>query len=55
MLSDLHRLQQASEACGELATALRTIDFRGRHLGMWGGRGRKNDKPRSPPLSAIVP
>ena len=55
VLSDLHRLQQASEASGELATALRTIDFRGRHLGMWGGRGRKKDRPRSPPLSEIVP
>jgi hypothetical protein len=55
VLSDLHRLQQASEASGELATALRTIDFRGRHLGMWSGRGKKNDKPRSPPLSEIVP
>jgi hypothetical protein len=55
VLSDLIRLQQASEACGELATALRTVDFRGRHLGMWGGKGKKNDRPRSPPLSEIVP
>jgi hypothetical protein len=54
VLSDLLRLQQASEACG-LATALRTIDFRGRHLGMWGGKGKKTDRPRSPPLSEIVP
>jgi len=54
VLSDLHRLQLASEACGELATALRTVDFRGRHLGMWGGKGKKTDKPRSPPLSEIV-
>ncbi len=55
VLSDLLRLQLASEACGELATALRTVDFRGRHLGMWGGKGKKNDRPRSPPLSEIVP
>jgi hypothetical protein len=54
VLNDLLRLQQASEACGELATALRTVDFRGRHLGMWGGKGKKNDRPRSPPLSEIV-
>jgi hypothetical protein len=54
VLGDLHRLQLASEACGELATALRTVDFRGRHLGMWGGKGKKTDKPRSPPLSEIV-
>jgi hypothetical protein len=55
VLSDLLRLQLASEACGELATALRTVDFRGRHLGMWGGKGKKTDRPRSPPLSEIVP
>jgi hypothetical protein len=55
VLNDLLRLQQASEACGELATALRTVDFRGRHLGMWGGKGKKTGRPRSPPLSEIVP
>jgi hypothetical protein len=55
VLSDLHRIQRASEEMGELNTTLCSIDFRGRHLGIWGGKGKKNDKPRSPPLSEIVP
>ena len=48
VLGDLDRIQHASEERDELAMALRSVDFKGRHLGMWGSKGaKKNDRPRA--------
>lgn len=43
VLGDLHRVQKESEKRGLMATALRSIDLKGRHLGLWGAKaGNKN-------------
>jgi hypothetical protein len=44
VLNDLYRVQKQSEERGQLATALRSIDLRGRRLGLWAGKAAKKKK-----------
>lgn len=54
VLQDLRRLGQKAEKLGEFSAALKAVELRGKHLGMFKERIALGGDPDSPPVETVT-